>query len=210
MESDVSLTPENAVYQRASRLLAVRDAVAEAFGGRKTPVTDPEDLKEVVLRVRRALASIPGSYGTIVGGLAVQELGYVRWTEDVDVVVDADHYSELIEHLRANGFTLHGDLTLRKNDTGTILDVLKEGQTLKDSRFPIPHPAELGPNRGFATLYGLIRMKLDTGGRFKDLGDLVELLKRRVTEIDQIKATLPQSLHEEFEKVAAQARREAR
>jgi hypothetical protein len=198
---------EDIVYQRAARLLAVRDAVADAFGGQKRKVTDPKDLSEVVRRVRDAIHAVPEAYGTIIGGLAVQELGFVRWTEDVDVVIDADHYAEVIEHLRQNGFTLHGDLILRKTDTGTILDVLKEGQTLKNARLPVPHPSELGPNRGFATLTGVIRMKLDARRRI-DLADVVAVLKPNLDKVDIVREALPEIMREEFNQLAEEARRE--
>jgi hypothetical protein len=203
--SDVT---EDIVYQRVARLLAVRDAVADAFGGQKRKVTDPKDLSEVVRRVREAIQAVPDAYGTIIGGLAVQELGYVRWTEDVDVVLDAAHYAEVLEHLRNHGFTLHDDLILRKTDTGTILDVLKEGQRLKDSQLPVPPPSELGPNRGFAKLEAVIRLKLDSGGRMKDLADIVELLKRYPDRIGTVQSSLPEILKPEYIRLAAQARRE--
>ena len=158
--------------------------------------------------VRDAIQAVPGAYGTIVGGLAVQELGYVRWTEDVDVVVDAAHYSEVLDYLRNHEFTLQDGLVLCKTDTGTILDILKEGQKLKDSLLPVPSPSDLGPNRGFATLQAIVRMKLDSGGRMKDLADIVELLKRYPDRIATLEAMLPDVLLEGYKRLAAQALRE--
>jgi hypothetical protein len=204
------LPPDEAVYQRAHRLSAVRDAVHSAFGGgSNVDLVDPAELQRVVRLVRTAISAVPEAYGTIVGGLAVQELGYLRFTEDVDVVIDAGHYSAVLDYLRQNGFKLHADFTLTKSDSGVILDVLKEGQTLKSSRFPVPHPQELGPNRGFATIVGITRMKLDTV-RAKDFADLVELFKKRLDQLAIIRAALPENLQADFDRAAEQAQRETR
>ena len=174
-------------------------------------ITDPADLTEIVKKVRRAIADVSGSYGTIIGGLAVQELGYLRWTEDVDVVADAEHYRDIIENLRNTGFILKADFTLEMKDSGARLDLLKEGAKLKDSQLPLPHPSELGPNRGFATLAGLTRLKLDTD-RMKDMSDIVELFKKsqaRLDDIPNIRKTIPAPLLEKFDRLALQARKEA-
>ena len=208
METSIPILPEDAVYKRSARLLAVRDAVADVFGGNKLNVTDPSDLKEIVKKIRRAITAVTGAYGIIIGGLAVQELGYLRWTEDVDVVVDAEHFGGVLEYLRSDGFVLKVDCTLELADTGAKLDLLKEGTVLKDARLPLPHPSELGPNRGFATLSAIIRLKLDAH-RMKDFADIVELLKKRLTETSSIRQTLPEIMREQFDQLAAEARREA-
>jgi len=208
MEKQADTSIEDAVYQRAARLLAVRDAVAEEFGGHKVAVTDPADLKEIVRRLRRALAAVPGAYGVIVGGLAVQELGYVRWTEDVDAVIDAAHYGEVLDRLRLDGFVLQGDFTLVFRASGAKLDLLKEGTTLKDARFPLPHPSDLGPNTGYASLSWVIRLKLDAHRR-QDVADVERIMRSHLNETDAICASLPEVFRKEFLELAEEARREA-
>lgn len=208
MSGPVSVPLEEAVYLRARRLRAVRDAAAEAFGGRRMAGPEPGDFRACLRLVRQVLGSIPGAHGTLVGGLAVQELGYVRWTEDVDLVVDAAHYAAILAALRAAGFTLQADLTLLHASTGTVLDLIKEGQVLKDARLPVPHPADLGPHLGFATLAGLVRMKLDSGGRLKDLADLAELLKPHLPKAEAIGSALPVELRADFQALVERARRE--
>jgi len=202
-------SPEELVFARASNLTAVRNAVSEVFGGTRVDLTDPADLRSVVQIVRTALQSVPDAYGSIVGGLAVQELGYLRFTDDVDVVVDNAHYREVLEFLRNNGFLLTADFTLKQKDSGVKLDLLREGHTLKDSQLPVPNPVELGPNRGFATLAGLTRMKLDTH-RMKDMADIVELFKPRLNEVEQIRQKIPSVLLSKFDQLIEQARQEAR
>jgi len=197
----------DAVYARSVRLLAVQHAVAEITGGRKVDA-DPEALRDAIRLTQKAIREVPGAYACIIGGLAVQEHGYARWTDDVDVVVDAEHYGEVLEKLREFGFVIEPNGVLKNRETGALLDLLKEGVKLKDSRWPLPHPRELGPNVNYAWLHGLIRLKLDSGGRMKDLADIVELLKSRLHEIEALRSQLPESLQSEFDDLAAKARRE--
>ena len=89
------------------------------------------------------------------------------------------------------------------------LDLLREGHTLKDSQLPVPSPVELGSNRGFATLAGLTRMKLDTN-RMKDMADIVELFKPRLNEAEQVRQKIPSVLLSKFDQLIEQARQEAR
>ena len=199
--------PEDLVYSRCARLLAVQHAVAEIAGGRKVDA-DPEALKEAVAMTRKAVRQVDGAYACIIGGLAVQEHGYQRWTDDVDVVVDAEHFSQVLDALRAMNFMITPKGWLENRETGARIDLLKEGVKLHDSKLPLPHPKELGKNGGFATVASIIRLKLDAGGRMKDLADIVELLKLRMDEANTISMQLPQSLREPFDNLVAQARRE--
>lgn len=168
----------------------------------------PEALKEAVLLLRKAAQAVSGSHVVIIGGLAVQELGYERYTKDVDAVVDSDHFDEVRDYLRAHGFVLTPELLLRHRDTGAELDLLREGAVLKGSRLPLPHPRELGPHLGTASLAGLIRLKLDTP-RIQDKADIVALMKTRLAESGRIGSELPEILREEFLKLVEQARRES-
>jgi len=199
--------PEDLVYSRCARLLAVQHAVAEIAGGRKVDA-DPEALKEAVALTRKAVRSVDGAYACIIGGLAVQEHGYQRWTDDVDVVVDAEHFSQVLDALRAMNFIITPKGWLENRETGARIDLLKEGVKLHDSNLPLPHPKELGKNNGFATVTSIIRLKLDSGGRMKDLADIVELLKLRIDESDTIASQLPVSLQAQFAQLVVQARRE--
>ncbi len=97
---------------------------------------------------------------------------------------------------------------LENRETGARIDLLKEGVKLHDSKLPLPHPSELGKNGGFASVASIIRLKLDSGGRMKDLADIVELLKVRINDTDTIATQLPESLRAQFTQLVAQARRE--
>jgi len=198
---------EDRAYQRAARLLAVQHAVAEIAGGRKVDA-DPEALRDAIRLTKEAVREVPGAYACFIGGLAVQEHGYARWTDDVDVVVDAEHYADVLNKLREKGFQIQPNGVLKHRDTSAQLDLLKEGVRLKDSRFPLPHPSELGANRSFATVQSIIRLKLDSGGRMKDLADIVELLKLRINDIDKIRIEIPSTMQNDFDELASKARRE--
>ncbi len=204
----VSIAPEDAVFNRASRLLTVQHAVAEICGGRKVDA-DPEALRDAVLQIRNIVRNIEGAYVTIIGGLAVQQLGYERWTDDVDVVVDHDHYSEVLDQLRTNGFMITENFSLQNKHTGAKVDLLREGTTLRNAKYPLPHPRELGPNTGFATLSSVVRLKIDAHRR-QDLADVVAMLKKNLDKISAIRTVLPEPMLAEFDQLSEEARLDAR
>jgi hypothetical protein len=206
MEQAADTSIEDAVYQRALRLLTVQHAVAEIAGGRKVDA-DPEALSDAVFQVRQAVRRVQGAYACFIGGLAVQQRGYNRWTDDVDVVVDAEHYGAVLDELRAAGFAITKDFNLRNRDTGVEIDLLKEGITMKDARFPLPHPSELGPNTGHVRLSWLIRLKLDAHRR-QDLADVVRIMYSHLGETEAICSELPEVFRKEFLELAAEARHE--
>ncbi|MBI3832681.1 MAG: hypothetical protein HY291_24375 [Planctomycetes bacterium] len=198
---------EERVYQRTAELVAVAQAVNEVCGGTKKTFMNPRDLSDCVRIVTRSAASIPGCYIVIIGGIAVQELGWERYTKDVDVVVDSDHFGELLQKLRDSEFELTTLPVLKHKQSGVEIDLLREGTTLKDSKYPLPHPKELGTNRGFASLAGLIRLKLDAR-RHRDITDIIEVMKRHLDKVDSVCAALPEPFRKEFLELAEQARRE--
>lgn len=206
MKQTRETAPADLVYARAARLLAVQHAVAEIAGGRKVDA-DPAALRDAVRLIQKITRGIDGAYAVFIGGLAVQQHGYERWTDDLDVVVDAAHFGEVLDKLRAAGFVLKADFTLQNRQTGAKVDFLKEGNTLKNGRFPLPHPRELGPNGGFVGLPWLIRLKLDAHRR-QDLADVVQIMKTHLPETAAIAAELPDVYKTEFHELADEARRE--
>jgi hypothetical protein len=202
-------TIEDRVHRRNLDLTAVAEAAADYFNGSRKPTNTADALRNAVKEIRAALREIQDSYGVIIGGLAVQELGYARFTKDVDVIVDAAHYRKILQYLREHGFELTVDSILVHRQNGAEIDLLKEGAKLKDSKLPLPHPSELGPNAGFASLPGLLRLKLDAG-RMQDQADIVKLLIPRLDLAPELSKQLPAILRPKFKKLLAQARKEAR
>ena len=206
MVTVVQVLPETSVHRIAARLIGFQHAVAETFGGRKVDA-DPRALSDAIIQIRALLRSIDGAYGVIIGGLAVQQFGYERYTDDLDVVVDRDHFNEILAKLREYDFVVQPNFTLVNKNSGAKLDLLQEGTLLKDSTVPLPHPSELGKNGWFVTLPALIQLKLQAP-RMKDKADIVELLKRHMSEADSIAATLGPDFLAPFNELLKQARSE--
>ncbi|MEI6233693.1 MAG: hypothetical protein WCT04_11610 [Planctomycetota bacterium] len=206
MIAQSDLLPEAAVYRIASRLVAVQHAFSDIGGGFKLDV-DPRALEDAVFRIRTILRSIEDSYGVFIGGLAVQHHGYLRFTEDVDVVVDRAHFNEVMEKLREASFVLQPNCTFVNPHTGAVVDLLQEGSKLKDSRDALPHPSLLGPKGGFASLPALIQLKLEAN-RSQDRADIVNLLKRDMKACDVIRNQIPDFLRPLFDEQVRDALRE--
>ncbi len=206
MNAVLEKATEDTVYRISATLIAVQHAVAEIAGGKPLDV-DPRALVDAVRQVRSVLKSIEDAYGVFIGGLAVQQHGYERYTKDVDVVVDSAHFGAVLQKLRDGGFVVQPDFGLTHRDTGAQLDLLREGTTLKNSPAPLPHPSELGVSGGFATLPALIQLKLNAS-RLQDKADIVELLKRQFNRAPEIAAQLPPQWQAEFAALTAQAARE--
>jgi hypothetical protein len=196
------------VQERATRLSLVAHAAANVFGGKNVTMTEPEDLYAALQEIRTAVLAVPGAYLVIVGGLAVQEHGYARWTEDVDAVVDSEHFSSVLEQLRQAGFEITDQYHLKHRVTGVQLDLLRAGVKLSGARATIPEPQELGENLGFASLNGLIRLKL-IANRIVDLADVSRLLQAHPTpeEWAHIREKLPSEFHGDFDRIALDAGR---
>lgn len=147
-------------------------------------------------KVARALADA-GIPHVFVGGLAVQQHGYVRNTLDVDVVVsDVDAACDL---LAANGFTEnpgpggfrwpHIKVVMTDKANGVDVDVMPAGAKVGKGGLPMPQPERAEATPQYADAATLVSLKLSScmaepDNRAKDRGDVAEL----------IKAGLPQDL----------------
>ncbi len=170
---------------------------------------NPSNLRDAVKDLRRAIRSVLGAYGVIVGGLAVQEWGYERFTRDLDAVIDAASYRDVLDAMRSAGYKLSRQGFLTHGALEIEVDLLKEGSTIKGSREPVPSPRTLGPNCGFATLAGIIHLKL-IAGRRQDLADVVGLLKIHHEKAGEIKNQLPPFLERDFLSLLQEAEAERR
>ena len=201
------IAPEDAVYQRALRLLTVQHAVAEMCNGRKVEA-DPQAIRDAVAQIRQIVKSINGAHAVFVGGLAIQELGYVRCTDDIDVVVDSEHHMEVMNRLISGGFEHTTECRLKSSQGTVFVDLYREGLTLKDSSMALPHPSKLGENADFSHLAGVVRLKLDRS-TMQSQADVVELLKRNLKEAESVRAALPGELVLKFDELHQAARKES-
>lgn len=116
----------------------------------------------------------------LVGGIAVIHHGYVRTTQDIDLLLDRHEAGRVVPLLHAGGFEAHGERRWRHLSTGVTVDLLFGGEPMPRERDRYPFPADVGRSsreRDIVDLPALITLKLQAG-RFRDEADVVELLQR--------------------------------
>jgi len=139
------------------------------------------DLEKTLQRAVSALAErdIPS---LVVGGYAVQENGYPRFTQDVDLVVP--DVSEARGILSISGFRENpgSSMTVTDRQTKFEVDLLPGGGAVGKGPLLLPIPTEVTRTPNIADLKTLIEIKLSSylgnpGSRLKDAADVVELIK---------------------------------
>jgi len=138
-----------------------------------------------LMATARRLAAVLSKGGIphlIVGGLAVQEHGYVRATVDVDIVVPDTDIAK--EYLSIRGFqeVLGTQRMMRDRATRVDVDLLPGGKSVGPSVVLLPMPDVVNDTPNFIDIAGLITQKLSSYiknplHRAKDLGDVVGLIE---------------------------------
>lgn len=147
--------------------------------------TDEHRLVKVARKVAETLAhwDIPH---LIVGGLAVQEHGYPRFTIDVNVVVpDVLEAVELLTEDVTGPFRRVPGVADRLVDTryDVKIDLLPGGRVLRHGcEVPFPVPTEVSEEPRIISLPDLVSLKLDSYRvsplrRAKDFADVTELVQ---------------------------------
>lgn len=148
-------------------------------------------LVETVRRLAARLAEEGISYA-LLGGMALAEHGYVRMTEDVDVVLTAEGLEHFRARLVGRGYVAtHPGATRAFRDavSGVRIEVLVSGEYPGDGKpkavsFPDPSAAaaEVDGVR-VLSLARLVELKLASGmsapHRLRDLADVQEMIKAR-------------------------------
>jgi hypothetical protein len=118
----------------------------------------------------------------VCGGFAVQELGYPRFTVDVDIIVPDVEFA--IEKLSMNGFQQNpgSKMTVTDRETRVEVDLLPGGRKIDPGPLTLPMPAEVSDKPRILTLDKLISAKLSTYmgrgiERSQDLADVVKLVQ---------------------------------
>jgi hypothetical protein len=139
-------------------------------------------------RIAQRLGELGIDYA-VVGGMAMFQHGYRRFTEDVDLLVTSESLKETHRRLVGLGYRppFQGSKNLRDTENGVKIEFLVTGGFPGDGKpKPIAFPApatvaeEINGIRciNLATLVGL---KLASGmtsfERMKDLGDVIEMIK---------------------------------
>src|SRR5438445_8287943 len=125
----------------------------------------------------------------VVGGMAMFQHGYRRFTDDVDLLVTREGLKEIHRKLEGLGYVppFQGSKNLRDTEYGVKIEFLVTGEFPGDGKpkpvaFPNPESVadEIDGIR-YINLQALIELKLASGmtssERMKDLADVVELIK---------------------------------
>ncbi len=162
--------------------------------------TDPvhATLNELARRLDEA-----GIDYAIVGGMALGYHGFVRVTQDVDLLLTSGGYTRFIESLVGLGYVPLFPGARKKfkdTQTGVSIDILTAGEypgdgEVKPVAFPDPaHVFEVIDGIRVARLVTLIELKLASGmtapHRLSDLGDV-----QRLIEIVKLPENLAESLN---------------
>lgn len=125
----------------------------------------------------------------VVGGMAMFQHGYRRFTEDVDLLVTREGLREVHRKLDGLGYLppFQGSKNLRDAEYGVRIEFLVAGEFPGDGRpkpvaFPTPASvAEEIDGIRYVNLPALIELKLASGmtsaERMRDLADVIELIK---------------------------------
>jgi hypothetical protein len=143
----------------------------------------------------------------IVGAMAMNEYGYRRVTEDVDVLLTREGLDRFRQRWLGRGYELAGSRGLRDTEHGVPIDIVVAGDYPGDGRpkpvvFPDPADhARRGSRVRLLPLPKLIELKLASGmsapHRLRDLADVLELI--RVTELPlELAADLDESVREKY------------
>lgn len=145
----------------------------------------------------------------IVGAMAMNEYGYRRVTEDVDVLLTREGLDRFKQHWLGRGYVekFHGSRGLRDTENGVPIDIVVTGDYPGDGRpkpvvFPDPAAhARRGSRVRLLPLQKLIELKLASGmsapHRLRDLADVLELI--RVTDLPlELAVDLDESVREKY------------
>ena len=139
-------------------------------------------------RITKKLGELGIDY-VVVGGMAMFQHGYRRFTEDVDLLVTREGLKEIHQKLEGLGYRrpFQGSKNLRDTQHGVKIDFLLTGEFPGDGKpkpIAFPTPASVADEIDgirYINLHALIELKLASGmttsERVKDLADVVELIK---------------------------------
>lgn len=171
---------------------------------------DPSvDAVDTALPALRKLLDEAGAPFKLVGGLAVIHHGYVRATEDIDVLIDGGALPAVEALLDAHGFVREAGDRLRHVATNVRVDLLIGGSPMPrpgSAAYPMPQVTSGAvDDPTVIALAPLCALKLHAR-RHQDLADIVALLKPLD---DGAYTVLEASLDAELRSLLYQLRRDA-
>lgn len=178
-----------------------------------------DDLAAALADLQKSCAreSIPFA---VIGALAMQHHGYVRFTEDIDIVTTPEGLALIHERLVGRGLVARGPGLRKKLKDTTYhvdLDVLQAGEHAGAPGSPVRYPPPDAPEFAmapdgirYATLPALLSFKVASGiwgKRPRDLADVQALVKSNGLGEDYA-PKLPQPLREKFVELVRASREE--
>lgn len=147
------------------------------FAQAMTPTASSVDL---ALPATRALFEEVGGAFKLVGGIAVVHHGYLRTTQDIDVLVDGTTLARVAALAPARGFVVETRTRLRHVASGVAVDLLVAGEHVpRPGSAPYPEPSLVAGSPDDDRVVGLgplLELKL-RAHRHQDSADVVALLK---------------------------------
>lgn len=149
---------------------------------------DKGAVQQAMRRIAKRLDELGVAYA-IVGGMALFQHGFRRFTEDVDILVTREGLKTIHENLEGRGYLppFAGSKHLRDTELGVKVEFLVSGGFPGDGKpkpvaFPDPVTvAEVIDGRKYLCLTSLIELKLASGmsseQRAKDLVDIQQLIR---------------------------------
>ena len=145
-------------------------------------------VQEALQRITNRLSELGIPYA-VVGGMAMFQHGYRRFTEDVDILVTRQSLNEIHSKLEGLGYVrpFANSKNLRDTESGVKIEFLISGDFPGDGKpkpvaFPDPSAVSVSVNGiNVLSLETLIELKLASGmtnpHRMRDLADVQELAK---------------------------------
>ena len=145
------------------------------------------EIQDALKKIANKLREIGIDYA-VVGGMALFQHGYRRFTDDIDLLVTPEGLKEIHRYLDGLGYLppFRGSKNLRDTEHGVKIEFLVSGEFPGDGKpkpvaFPRPDSVtvEIDGIR-YISLPALIELKLASGmtnsERMKDLADVIELI----------------------------------
>jgi hypothetical protein len=147
------------------------------------------DLHKTLRELTRRLNELGIPYA-LIGGMALAQHGFVRMTEDIDILLTPDGLAAFQDKLLGRGYVLAfrgAEKTFRAAETGVRIEVITTGEYPGDGLpkpVAFPDPAIASLERGnyrVITMEKLIELKLASGmtalHRRRDLADVQDLIR---------------------------------
>ncbi len=177
-----------------------------------------QDIAAVLESLRRRLAE-EGVPFAVVGALALRQYGYVRATEDIDILTTREGLDKIHDALVGRGFVPRAPglrKRLRETEHVVNIDVITAGEHAGSQESPLVYPSpesqafvELGGIR-YPRIETLITFKIASGvwgNRDQDLVDVQKLI--RANELNEAFAEkLPHALRDRFLALLQRSRQE--